>query len=95
MSERLEDVIREARKPVKIEHHHKIEIASNWVFLSLVEMGLMILGLSYFIGNQRQTINRYKDNDLKYRYIKIKGQTNEKILYGWNSNLNTRNKQKG
>jgi hypothetical protein len=81
MAERFEDIIREVRKPVKVEHHYKIEIASNWVFLSLAGMGLMMLGLSYFIGNQRQTINQYKDNDLKYRYIKIKGQTNEKSFY--------------
>jgi hypothetical protein len=81
MTERFEDVIREARKPVKVEHHHKIEIASNWVFLSLVGMGLMILGLSYFIGDQRQTINQYMDNDLKYRYIKIQGQINDENLY--------------
>jgi hypothetical protein len=81
MTERFEDVIREIRKPVKMEHHHRIEIASNWVFLSLVGMGLMILGLSYFIGNQRQTISQYKDNDLKYRYIKMQGQTNDENLY--------------
>jgi hypothetical protein len=81
MTERLEETISEVRKPVKVEHHHKIEIASNWVFLSLVGMGLMILGLLYFIGNQRQTINQYKDNDLKYRYIKMQGQTNENNLY--------------
>jgi hypothetical protein len=80
MTERFEDVIKEARKSVKVEHH-KIEIASNWVFLSLVGMGLMILGLSYFIGNQRKTINQYKDNDLKYRYIKMQGQTNGENLY--------------
>jgi hypothetical protein len=81
MTERFEDVIREARKPMKVEHHHKIEIASNWVFLSLVGMGLMILGLSYFIDNQRQSISQYKDNDLKYRYIKMQGHTNENGLY--------------
>ncbi|MDR1583339.1 MAG: hypothetical protein LBS55_08810 [Prevotellaceae bacterium] len=81
MTERFEDIIRDVRKPAKVEHQHKIEIASNWVFLSLVGMGLMILGLSYFIGNQRKTINQYKDNDLKYRYIKMQGQTNEESLY--------------
>jgi hypothetical protein len=81
MTERFEDVIREIRKPVKMEHHHRIEIASNWVFLSLVGMGLMILGLLYLIGNQRKTINQYKDNDLKYRYIKMRGQTNDENLY--------------
>jgi hypothetical protein len=29
MTERLEDTIREARKPVKVEHRHQIEIVSN------------------------------------------------------------------
>jgi hypothetical protein len=81
MIERLEDTIRKVRKPVKVEHRHQIEIASNWVFLSLVGMGLMILGLLYFIGNQRKTITLYKDNDLKYRYIKMQGQTDEESLY--------------
>jgi hypothetical protein len=81
MTGRFEDIIREVRKPVKVEHHHRIEIASNWVFLSLMGMGLMILGLSYFIGNQRQIINQYKDNDLKYRYIKMQGQANKEHLY--------------
>jgi hypothetical protein len=81
MAERFEDIIREARKPVKVEHHHKIEIASNWVFLSLMGMGLMILGLSYFIGIQRQNITQHKNNDLKYRYIKMQGQTNDENLY--------------
>ena len=65
VTERLEDVIVEVRKPVKIEHHHKIEITSNWVLLLLLTMGIIILGLSYFICNQRQTIIQFKDNDLK------------------------------
>jgi hypothetical protein len=81
MTERFEDIIKEVRKPVKVEHHHKIEIASNWFFLSLVGMGLMMLVLSYFISNQWQTITLYKDNDLKYRYIKMQGQTDEESLY--------------
>ena len=41
----------------------------------------MILGLSYFISSQRQTIYQFKENDLKYRYIKMQGQTNEENLY--------------
>jgi hypothetical protein len=81
MTERFENAIKEVHKPVKVEHHHKIEIASNWVFLSLVTMAIMIIGLFYIIGNQRQTISQYKDNDLKYRYIRMQGQTNEENLY--------------
>jgi uncharacterized membrane protein YhiD involved in acid resistance len=83
MTEKLETVIEEVRKPAKVEHKHRytIDIVSNWIFLSLVVMGLMILSLSYLIRNQRQTINQYRNNDLKYRYIKMQGQTDEENLY--------------
>jgi hypothetical protein len=33
------------------------------------------------MGNQRQTIAQYRDNDLKYRYIRMQGQTNEEGLF--------------
>jgi hypothetical protein len=33
------------------------------------------------IANQRQTISQYKDNNLKYRYIKVYGQMDEENLY--------------
>ena len=81
MTERFETVIEEVRKPVNVKHSHKIEITSNWVFLSLVAMGLMIAGLLYFSDKQRQIINQYKDNDLKYRYIRMQGQTNDENLW--------------
>jgi hypothetical protein len=41
----------------------------------------MILGLCWTIANQRQTIKQYKESDLKYRYIKMQGQTNKESLY--------------
>jgi hypothetical protein len=83
MTERFENVIDEVKKPTIIEHQHRhtIDIGSSKVFLSMVVMVLVILGLSYFIGEQRRSISQYKDNDLKYRYIKMQGQTNEENLY--------------
>ena len=81
MTERFEQVIEEVRKPVNVKHHHKIEIASNWFFLSWVALVIVIFGLFWAIANQRQTISQYKDNDLKYRYIKMQGQTDEGKLY--------------
>jgi hypothetical protein len=80
LTERLEIVIEEVRKPVKHEHRHILEIGSSKVFLSMVVMTLIIIGLSYAIGNQRETINQYRNNDLKYRYIKMQGKTNEENL---------------
>ena len=81
ITERFEQVIEEVRKPAKVRHRHTVDIASNRVFLSLVIMGLMILGLSYFMGEQRKSINKFRYSDLKYRYIKMQGQTNEENIY--------------
>jgi hypothetical protein len=83
VTERLENMIDEVRKPAKTEHKHRhtIEIGSSSVFILLVVMALAILGLSYGVGEQRRIISRYKDNDLKYRYIKMQGQTYEENIY--------------
>jgi hypothetical protein len=81
MTERFETAIAEVRKPVKVEHRHTIDIGSSKVFISLVVMVLTILGLSYAVGEQRRTISQYRDNDLKYRYIKMQGQTTEENIY--------------
>ena len=81
ITERLENAIEEVKKPAKVEHRHTIGIGSSKIFLSLVVMALIILGLSYAVGEQRKSVNNYKSNDLKYRYIKMQGQTNEENLY--------------
>ncbi|KAA6325893.1 hypothetical protein EZS27_024944 [termite gut metagenome] len=58
-----------------------ISIGSSKVFFSLIGMCIVILILSFAIYNQRQTISQYKDNDLKYRYIKMQGQATENNIY--------------
>jgi hypothetical protein len=81
LTERLETVIEEVRKPVKHEHRHIIEIGPSKVFLSMVVMLVTIFGLSFAIGNQRETISQYRNNDLKYRYIKMQGETDEEKIF--------------
>jgi hypothetical protein len=80
---KLAQTIEEVKKPTKVEyrHRHTIDIGSSKVFLSLVAMALLILGLCYVVGAQRRSISQYKENDLKYRYIKMQGQTNEESIY--------------
>jgi signal transduction histidine kinase len=80
LTERLETVIEEVRKPVKHEHRHVIEIGSSMVFLSMVVMVITIFGLAFAISNQRERISQYKNNDLKYRYIKMQGKTDVKNI---------------
>jgi hypothetical protein len=83
MTEQFENLIKEVRKPTIAEHHHchTIDIRSNWFFLSWVGLAIIILILFWLMANQRQTINQYRDNDLKYRHIKMQGQVNEENLY--------------
>jgi hypothetical protein len=82
MTERFGNLIEEVRKPTKVEylHRHTIDIRSNWFFLSWVGLAIIILILFWLMANQRQTISQYWDNDLKYRYIRMQGQTNEESL---------------
>ncbi|MDR2919666.1 MAG: hypothetical protein LBV72_09930 [Tannerella sp.] len=83
VTERLENVIEEVKKPSTVEHqhHYTIDIRSNWFFFSWVALVIVILGLFWAIANQRQTISRYMESDLKYRYIKMQGQTDEESIY--------------
>ena len=87
--ETLTEEIRNGKTPalalseaeVKVEHRHTIDIASNMIFISLIVMFLMIMGLFFAVYEQRRTISQYKDSDLKYRYIKMQGQTDEENIY--------------
>ncbi|MDR1372448.1 MAG: hypothetical protein LBJ17_04890 [Dysgonamonadaceae bacterium] len=83
MAEQLTNVIDEVRKPAKVEHYHchTIDIRSNWFFFSWVVLVIVIFCLFWVIANQRQTIHQYHDNDLKYRYVKMQGQTDEEKIY--------------
>jgi hypothetical protein len=81
LTKQLETVIEEVRKPTKQEHRHILDIGSSKVFLSMVVMVITIFGLVFAIGNQKKTISQYRNNDLKYRYIKMQGTTSEENLY--------------
>ena len=81
MTEQLQNVIEQVKKPNKVEHSHSISISNSWFSFSWVGLLVIILALSWIMGNQRQTITQYRDNDLKYRYIRMQGQANEESLF--------------
>lgn len=74
MTGKLEEVIAEVRKPVKHEHHYKIDITSNSVFYTIIGMSAVIIISFVMMYQQRETLSSYKDNDLKYRYVKMQGE---------------------
>ncbi|MDR2084881.1 MAG: hypothetical protein LBP67_07795 [Bacteroidales bacterium] len=78
---KLEKTIEEIHKPIKTEHRHIISIASNKVFYGFIGILVSIFICFFVIYNQWGTIHSYKDNDLKYRYIKTQGETTPEILY--------------
>jgi hypothetical protein len=81
LAEQLNEAVETARKPLKHEHRHVIDITSSRVFLSLIGLLLAVIGLAYFIGEQRETISQYRANDLKYRYVKMRGKADEESIY--------------
>jgi hypothetical protein len=81
LAEQLNEAVETAQKPLKHEHHHTIDITSSRVFLSLIGLILAVIGLSYFVGEQRETISQYRANDLKYRYVKMRGKADEESIY--------------
>lgn len=74
LTDKLQETIEEVRKPVKTECHHTFSIASNKIFFSVIGMGVALLVCMFTIYYQREKIVTYKDNDLKYRYIKMQGE---------------------
>ncbi|KAA6337685.1 hypothetical protein EZS27_014257 [termite gut metagenome] len=73
LTDKLQETIEEVRKPAKTECHHTFSITSNKVFFGVIGMGIALLVCMFAIHYQREKIATYKDNDLKYRYVKIQG----------------------
>ena len=61
------------RLNLPLRHHHTLDFMGNRALIALVmAVGALIASL-WIIDNQRQTINQFRDNDLKYRYIQMRG----------------------
>ena len=74
LTAKLDEVINEVRKPIKTEHHHTFSITSNKIFFAVIGVCIALLISLFVIYYQREEISNYKDNDLKYRYIKMEGE---------------------
>ena len=81
IASRMEIAVTKTKESTIVEHQHQhridIDIQSNWFFFSWLVLVVVIFGLFWVIADQRETINEYSGNDLKYRYVKMIGQANE------------------
>ncbi len=90
LTTKLDTVSEKLDRPLK--HHHTIDFMSNWALIALVMVvGALIASLS-IIDNQRNTLAEFRDNDLKYRYIQMRGEAApadiERLrdVFDWNRN---------
>jgi hypothetical protein len=74
LTDKLRETIEEVRKPVKTECYHTFSIDSNKIFFCVIGMGIALLMCMFMLYSQRKEIAIYKDNDLKYRYVKMIGE---------------------
>lgn len=73
LTAKLDEVINEVRKPIKTEHRHIFSIDSNKIFFSVIGVSIALLISLFVIYFQREELSKYKDNGLKYRYVKMVG----------------------
>lgn len=70
----LNTILEQVKKPVRIERRYIIDLQSGKTQIAVFILIGALIGCSLIINNQRQIITHYKDNDLKYRHIKMKGE---------------------
>lgn len=80
LTAKLDEVINDVRRPIKIEHRHIFSIASSRVFFGVIGMSILLLISSFSVYYQRGEIAAYKDNNLKYRYVKMLGEATPREL---------------
>lgn len=70
---KLNEAADKNREPQEYIHKHHIELMSNKVLIVLAVAMTVIVVLAWIVSNQRKTIGQFRDNDIKYRYIEMRG----------------------
>ena len=80
------------RLNLPLKHHHTLDFMGNRALIALVlTVGALIASL-WVIDSQRKTLAGFRDNDLKYRYIQMRGEAAPKDIerlrnvFDWNRN---------
>lgn len=70
----LNAILEQVKKPVQVEKRYIVDLQSGKTQIAVFVLIGALLCCGLIINNQRQTIVNYEDNDLKYRYVKMKGE---------------------
>ena len=77
----IDEVVEQARQPIIKENRFVLDIVSNGTFYLFIGVIIIVSALSASLYVYSRPNYDRKDNDLKYRYIKMKGETSaEQIL---------------
>ena len=77
---KMHEVIEQAQQPIIKQHKFTIDIVSKSAFSLFIGMTISILILSISLFKALEPNFTQKDNDLKYRYIKMKGEATPKQI---------------
>ena len=77
---KMDEVIEQARKPVVKENRFILDIVSSSTFFIIIGFIAISVVLSVALYMAKQPNYDRRDNDLKYRYIKMKGEASPKLI---------------
>lgn len=72
LTDKLDTVSEQLARPLR--HHHTLDFMGNRALIALVVATTAFLVSLWVIDHQRRTIAQFRDNDLKYRYIQMRGE---------------------
>ncbi|MFR9535048.1 MAG: hypothetical protein SNG49_09535 [Rikenellaceae bacterium] len=62
-------------------HIHKLDFTSWKVFVAVISLGVIAFGVTCYALKQQDEIEGLRANDLKYRYIKMIGDIDDRLVY--------------
>lgn len=80
ISQKLEIQTDVPKKTVK-RYEFKVDFKDSKATATIIVMGILIMIASFVIRSQRETNADFRDNDLKYRYIKMNEAASGKDIY--------------
>jgi len=73
LNEKVEEMSQLSKRPTIVENRYSIDFKSSKMWIAIIVLCLGIGISSYFNYNQFQENRRLKHNDIKYRYVQMKG----------------------
>lgn len=90
LNEKILQLEQITKQPSVVKNHYEIDFKSSKMFVVVIILCLGIGVSLYFNYNQSQENNRLKHNDIKYRYVQMKGGVSYDDIINLNRSYMTR-----